>query len=98
MGKVFKLTELVLENGSVYTVGGIPAHFPNGETAVSEIAFNREDNAFNKGLQVAGASYTVAFDNSPERRIIPETTIVDFGGMWVENVAKVEKVPDLPDA
>jgi len=101
MGKVFKITELVLTIGNVYTVGAPPAHFQNGNDIVEKIMFNRADNAFNKGLQVPGASYTVSLAGD-ERRLIPINNVFEVGGMWTTGVAKspAEKksIPELPDA
>ena len=98
--KVFKITEIVLLNGGCFTIGVTPAHFQNGNDIVEKIMANRADNAFNKGLQVPGASYTVTLTGD-ERRIIPFHAVADVGGIWAtsESPAKSKKtIPPLPEA
>jgi hypothetical protein len=99
--KVFKVNEVVTITGSVYTMGQRPAHFGEGEDVVDSITCNREHNAFNKGLQVPGASYTIVLTNG-ERRLVPFHAVADVGGKWIKtkgNSAAAEvAVPDLPEA
>lgn len=42
-----------------------------GAGVVEEITLNRTDNAYNKGFQVPGASYTVKLEGLPIRHLIP---------------------------
>jgi len=42
-----------------------------GAGVVEEITLNRADNAYNKGFQVPGASYTVKLEGLPIRHLVP---------------------------
>lgn len=95
MAKKLKITELYLTNGNAYTIGGRPAHFAAGEAVVSAIQANRADNAYNKGLQVPGASYTVKLSDG-ELRIIPLHAAADVGAKWIDE-ADLEPAPELPE-
>jgi hypothetical protein len=100
MAKKFQITDIVLVNGNIYAASAAPAHFGENATPVKNITLNRPDNAYNKGFQVPGASYTVAFDPDETgvemRRVIPFDKVADVGIAIIKEDAK-PGVPELPE-
>lgn len=100
MAKRFQITDIVLSNGNIYAVNSPPAHFGENATPVKAITLNREENAYNKGFQVPGASYTVSFETDETgvdiRRVVPFNKVTDVGIAILKEDTK-PGVPELPE-
>lgn len=94
--KIFKIVKLIMKNGLYFGVGETLHLNPAGPT-VEEITFNRADKAFNGGLQMPGASYTIHLSNET-RTLVPFDSMDYIEGAWVPVKTTTEDLPELPEA
>jgi len=97
--KIFKITKVVLNNMSLFEVGQqlTVVGFLAGGVNVTEITFNRADKAYNSGLQLPGASYTIQLADET-RILIPLDSVNYIAGTWVEAKKNADNIPELPEA
>lgn len=95
------ITNIILSNGTSYTVNQVPAHFGEEGAVVVGIALNRAENSYNKGFQVPGASYTVSFESAENGdkivRVVPFSKVEDVGIAIVALEDDSIPVPELPE-
>ena len=99
-----KIIELVCKpNGSsipqIYTVGNAPLNVlgvpMDNMGMVASIRYNRLP--YNKGFQGDYPSYTVEFEDSDIRSIIPESDVIRVGIDIEKNKKDDEAAPELPE-
>jgi hypothetical protein len=64
--------------GNSYAVGQSLAE-DGADLTVKEIVYNRVDCPYNKGFQLAGASYTIKFEGNDNLRVlVPQAAVMDI--------------------
>ena len=90
--KIFKVIKVELKTGGVFNI----VEPIEGVETVKEITFNRADKAYNGGLQMPGASYTIHLSNE-ERILVPFENVSFISGIWVATKNGDNGLPELPE-